>query len=1621
MSVARHHAEWLSLVEVSGPFLAMRVLDRVFPQGLDDHPSEVRQRLQVAHEEWLDNQEGLKPDPALHRAWIRYVLREALGYDERDLVEGQALPASLTVSVPEHHEILRPTYAVIEPAGRDNAGAARLLIDVLPSSQNLEHALAGRAWKASPATRMMTLLHGASGAAPGESQKGARLGLVTNGRHWMLVHAVPGETTTYASFYSHLFFEEPLTLRAFQSLLALRRFFGVAAAETLESLFVDSSQDQHEVTDQLGLQVRRAVEVLVQAIDRIDRGDKKRALLRGVDEAHLYQAAVTVMMRLVFLFAAEERGLLLLGNEIYDQHYAVSTLRDQLQEIADKQGEEVLERRYEAWCRLLATFRAVHSGVRHENLPLPAYGGSLFDPDRFAFLEGRLVGSSWKEASAARLPPLAIDDRTVLHLLRSLQHLEMRVGGGRTGARRLSFRALDVEQIGHVYEGLLDHTAKRAKGPVVSLEGKHEPEIAIADLEAKRAGDTEALVEWLAEETGRSQKAVTKALEYRIPQEDTRRLLVACENLQPLYGRVAPWAGLVRRDSAGNPVIIQDGAIYVTGGAERRATGTHYTPRSLTEPIVQHTLDPLVYEGPIEGWPRIAWRLRTPKEILGLRVCDMAMGSGAFLVQACRYLSERLVEAWEDAEKAAGGKLVVTPAGELAKGEVTERALAVDTEERLTLARRYVADRCLYGVDKNPMAVEMAKLSLWLVTLQKDRPFTFIDHALRCGDSLLGLTQTAQLERFHIDPDAATTMPLGAQVFRQALDETLERRRQLEGFSVETIRDAAEKMRLLSEAEAAIADMRAVADLIVGASLATASKRASALAEILEDLGPLVAAAFDPKNLVEERRARIEVLRERALEQLKHRTPFHWILEFPEVLVETAERPGGFDAIVGNPPFQGGMIISTIAGTDYREYLVRHVAAKMKGHADLCAYFFLRSGELIRDRGGFGLIATNTIAQGVTREVGLDQLVGAHFSIPRAVASRPWPGHASLQVAHVWGHKGTWQGQCVLDDSEVQSITPFLVSARGVGGNPERLRLNSSKSFIGSYVLGAGFVLSPDEATALIGRDKSSAEVLYPYLNGDDINSRSDQSSSRWVIQFDERDEGAARRYADVWRIAEERIKPERMTKDAIKYPRMVHEWWKHWNNRRELKSATIHLPRVLVRARVSSTHAFAFVSSKLIGSEQVVFFALSDFLHFCVLQSTIHEAWVISYASTLGAGTRYTPSDCFETFPLSDLPASLDPIGERYHQHRRSAMLARNEGLTKIYNRFHVYEERAPDIKTLRDLHVEMDEAVAAAYGWTDLRFDHGFKDTKQGRRFTLSETARREVLDRLLRLNHQRYAEEVAAGLHDKDARKKAKPTKTTPDVEAPSTAASQLDLFASARPALLPASAPQPARGLDHAATAVLAFLRKADDPMSKADIFADTGIAESAWKTVIDRLKADGLVEQVGERRGARYRPTGKQTQKDEPFVRRPDVDAGSDARLVLCSLVQTRGGRAAWAEVMTAFALVFQPDSLLRHAPDGMKTLAKQWASRAKGRVLTRGLLREAAAQLARDGGLRSEAVGASGDRVLIATEAMAPLSVLPQWYQEEAQLAFAALAGMKEGAVSEMADVLAVEDRQAVA
>lgn len=1339
------HSEWLDLVPTSGPFLSPPVLDRVFPQGLDVLGKDVLAKLRLAYDEWNEDRTSENPDPRIHQEWIRFVLINILEFTPDVLHEESAIPSVLTAQFPEHQTSITPDFSISDPAATA-AGKTLLIIKVYSSDTDLETSIPNETWAASPNERMKDHLRSSK----------VRLGVVTNGERFTLVDAPEGETPAFIDFYANLWIEEALTLRAFGSLLGARRFFAAAKTDTLEAMLQESVQYQAEVTDQLGLQVRRAVEVLIQSLDRAD-ADHGGQLLGDIEPSRLYEAALTVMMRLVFMFKAEESGLLPADDELYEEVFAASTLRARLREEADRYGVEVLEHRMDAWPRLLAASRAIFGGVHHRRLNLPSYGSGLFDPDRFPFLEGRQPHTTWLDSEAE---PLPMDNRTVLLLLEALQLLQFKGKGGATETRKLSFRALDIEQIGHVYETLLDHDAFRTDTAILGLKGSKglEPEIALGRLETlwEVEDETEEIAAFLQKETGRSSSALENALAKEPSEVTMEKLRVACGDDDELLDRVRWYHDLIREDPWGNPIVIREGSVYVTAGTGRRSTGTYYTPKALTEEIVTHALEPLVYEGPANGREKADWKLRSPAELLELRICDPAMGSAAFLVQACRWLSDRLIESWEGLDTVGD----FTPEGKPPSRKDGEILVPTESEERKFFARRLVAERCLFGVDKNPMAVEMAKLSMWLVTMARNRPFSFLDHNLRCGDSLLGLTDIAQLENFHIDPDRGKRIHDKHVIdlrdtWRPLIEKALEKRRQLEAFPVWGPKDAELKRRLLNEAEEALQPVVILADLIVGIALSTARE-----SEQTQD-DKFVAVAYElsqlvRNNLSSERlkglRGRAEMWLDSDLQSDSGRRPLHWVLEFPEVITDRGD--SGFDAVLGNPPFLGGQKITGTLGTAYREYLVETLASGARGSADLVGYFFLRAADVAKV--SVGLLATNTIAQGGTRESGLDLMLSRGWSIRRATRSRKWPGGANLEISQIWLWRGLWNAESWLDDSEVARITSFLEPGTRVEGVARRLEANLEVAFQGVIILGDGFVVTDEKARGLVQQDRVNGEVVLPYLNGEDLNSRPDQSPSRWVINFGNRSLNEARRFRAPFQIVERLVKAER---EGKRDQRAREKWWLPLRRRGELYEALAGLERALAIARVSKTVMPAFVPTGWVYSDATVVFAYEDDGHFGLLSSAFHWWWAVKHASTMRTDLRYTPTDCFETFPQPVITSALSEAGRALDERRRALMLDRKEGLTKTYNRVGDTTELSDDIVQLRQHHLELDHTVAAAYGWQDLTLDHDFFETSQGSKYTLSLSVRTEMLDRLLELNHQRYAEEVAKGLHGDKAKAELK----------------------------------------------------------------------------------------------------------------------------------------------------------------------------------------------------------------------------------------------------------------------
>ncbi|HXH74058.1 MAG TPA: DNA methyltransferase [Bacteriovoracaceae bacterium] len=1282
------HNTWLNLIDRSGPFLSVQVLESALPQGLDIIHTKFKQKLRRAYELWQEDIDSGELQEAFHYGWVDLVLKDILEYDEKSLF--------LNNEIKYFNEELRseysPKYIVKSPV----SNKIRFFIDVLPPDVDFEKSLEGDKWPASLVEKMTLLCR---------SEK-VRYGLLTNGEKWTLVTAPIGSTSGIATWYSRLWRYEPVTLKAFQTLLGARRCFG-PESETLDTLLDNSLNSYEEITNTLGEQVRRAVEVLIQSLDSADQ-DRNRELLKDVSTSELYDASVTVMMRLVFLLCAEERGLLLLGDPTYDQFYAVTTLRAQLAEEAGRLGPEVLERRHDAWSRLLANFRAVYGGIEHEALRLPPLGGSLFDPDKYPFLEGRKVGSSWKNSESA---PLPIDNRTVLLLLTALQILEQK-----GGALYLSYRALDIEQIGHVYEGLLDNTVMRVAETTLALKGKKDEKIFISfvELKSKKNKGRIDLISFLSDKLEKSAAAIDKQIEIKITEDEFGKLLLACGGSEELAADASSFYHLIGTDIWGYPLVYRAGSYAVSSGSNRKDSGTHYTPRSLTEKIVKRALEPLVYDGPGNGLDKKDWKLKSSKEIISLKICDPAMGSAAFLVQACRSLSEYLVQAWNN------------------EGST----ISADQHDRLLYARKLVTERCLYGVDLNPLAVELAKLSLWLITMSKGKPFEFLDHNFKSGDSLLGIKNRNELYSFSIREEQTESQIDFLSVYAiTIMGEALSLREQASAIVINDINDIDLVTSLNNKSQNLLNTLKIIAD-----SICASSDNPSKEIIFREYIEKIMSGKTDQterlSSLVKD-----ELLFDTGNARF-YKKPFHWLLEFPEVFLKS----NGFDLVIGNPPFLGGRKIRSAYSLRYLNFLTKIIFPNSSANADLCSFFLLRVNSLLKQGGVSAQILQSSISEGDTRETGLAKLVNNQNSIVCAYPKSSWPGNASVVISILVMFKGKWNGKKYLNDEMKDEINSYL-TAESSNTTPLKLPQNQKISFQGTIALGKGFVIEEEIALRLLSKDSKNQDVIYRYLVGQELNIDPLHTPSKWIINFhdwpltreNEYKGPVAEDYSDCLSIIREKVYPERTRKNengefALRKP-LPQKWWQYGDKRPELYRRLKELKFVFAIATGAAKYvAFGRVSGRTVYSHSISILATDDYAIAGVVSSNLHEVWSRKYGSYNLELIRYAPTDLLDTFPFPVLIDELRDCSKKYFDHREQF----NLGITEIYNKVHDRSNQDHHVVLFRQVITELDYVLLKAYGWSNLHLNHDFYETEKGVRFTISNEARTIVSSKLIELNY-------------------------------------------------------------------------------------------------------------------------------------------------------------------------------------------------------------------------------------------------------------------------------------------
>lgn len=1263
-------------------------LNYLQPEGLVVGPNVLRDKgLTPIRQTPLDTEavaEALDLSPEARREDDKFfMLRNTWGFLETVLgwpaklvagsPAGPSVSADLTRVVPEHETLLTPDMVVLWNDVTEEGVPAQMLVSV---HSNLDADGRGQfgdsEWEASPHQRLERLLR----------ETGIGVGLLVARGTLRLVYAPRGETAGWISWPLAALgrVEGRPMLAGLKLCLGRNALFTGAPDKRLRPVLKQSREAQNEVSEKLSGQVLGALHELLRGIHQAD--PERIEGLAETDSHHLYEGLLTCLMRLVFLLYAEDRDLLPSSPDpqlrtLWEGAYSIKTLYAKL--LTDEAlNPDTMDERRGGWGQLLAVFRIIHEG--HGDW-VARRGGKLFDPDVFRFLEGRDQGSSKDDAKV-----LPISDGCILRILHGLMTVEARSLSGEKIRERLSYRSLDVESIGSVYETVMGFTALRAEEQMIALrdEKKLPTFIGLEALLAQKPNDRQ---KWLKDHAIKLSPKQAKVVK---DATDVPALLVAL-------------GGLI--DLRANPdgSAISSGTPYLQPTEERRRSGSHYTPRSLTEPIVRHALEP--------AFERIGSKA-SPEAVLSLKVCDPACGSGAFLVEACRQLGARLEQAWN---MYGAEKPTIPP----------------DEDEALH-ARRLVAQKCLYGVDRNPMAVDLARLSLWLATLARDHEFTFLDHAIKSGDSLVGLTRH-EIEAAHWDASK-----LGLPLFRSMIKEAVDRSKEAR----EAIRNAPDDVtRAIQESrfrrvETEVEPARIVGDAVISAFFAADKAKAREMerAKVESWIGGHIQPRWD---LIE---AKAQSFRTE-----QRWRPFHWEIEFPEVF--SRETPG-FDAIVGNPPFLGGTRIATELSKVYIEYL----KCQFEGagdRTDLVGYFFRQAFRILRPKASMGLVASNTVAQGDTRNSSLGYILEHDGKISRAIKRLRWVGEANVVVSVIHICKAPSPNMiATLDGRRVDHITPFLLDV-GPNLDPFRLSSNQGRAAEGMVPYGDGF----REAAEILG---ARSEAVLPYVRGKQISAKPSSIDESIVYLRDWDLATCEGRFPKELELLSRLVLPDRLqrSKEVAAAP-----WWLFWRARIILWSKLQNPGLALVKVRVSPQHALICLPQPFVPDTSLVVFPNASMQMFAVLQSRVHELWARFFSSSMKDDMRYVPSDCFETFPFpaaGRLEADLEASAQSYLAHRATF----DEGLTKTYNRLHSSEEKDQQIELLRSLHDRLDRVVLCAYGWHDLadelRPEFLTEDTEddhtyKGRYFWNAE-GRDRVMSRLLALNAERHAEEVRLGIAPK-----------------------------------------------------------------------------------------------------------------------------------------------------------------------------------------------------------------------------------------------------------------------------
>lgn len=1123
----------------------------------------------------------------------------------------------------------------------------------------------------------------------------ALFALVTNGHVIRLLrdssHLVK---LTYLEFDLEKIFEEEL-YDNFAILFRLLHATRFPANETepseclLEYYHQNSLENGTRIRDKLSSAVKEAVRLWA---DGILHNPENAAFVQNYEKTwtadNLNEEFLTLIYRLLFLLVIEERHLVYEKNAdqkkraLYYSYYSLQNLRKRCAFM----GSE--ERHYhDAFEQLKTTFALFEDESTGIPLGIKALAGDLFSKNGLELLKGVYINNK-DFSDGFRLFDSYYDDK-------------------RRVTVRVNYAALNVEEFGSIYEGLLAFDPSITK----SINGTYD-------------------------------------------------------------------------------------FSYVEG-TDRDDSSSHYTPEELVEPLIKSALEPLIQKKLQEE--------DKEKALLSIRVCDDACGSGHILLNAARRIALELARVRTNSDN--------------------------PDPKTYRLAEKDVIRSCIYGIDKNPQAVHLCKVALWLESHNPGTSLGFLDNHIKCGDSLVGVARVEEL--FDLIPSAMfkTYKDSQKEYYNELkkkndiqikdikiIEKAKMTRPKINSDIMDVIKklievgamdDTTPEKETLKKQEyqkllttAAWAKLKALADLRLAGFFADKTQE-----------HPLVTQYSYEDLIAGNTKIEGNMAVNYAAEVSNKKHFFHWFLEFAEVMAE-----GGFDCFLGNPPFKGNRRLKGIFGEDYLDYM--KIAFAPAGAIDLVGYFVRRNYDLLKKDCSLASLSTNTIAQGNCREGCLQVIEDNGGTITMAVKSTPWPGVAAVSISLLAITKGRWNGTKLLDGKKVEYISTYFDEAEKESDSESlTLAQNNSFSFVGTFVLGIGFTLTQDEVKSLIATNTNNEKVVVPYINGVDLNSSYNQSASRWIINFYDRPlsrETApveyngefAEDYPECLKIVEEKVKPERTrlndkgTDFALRKP-LPQRWWQYADKRPALYSKLATMQRTLVVAQVSKTLAFAFVDTKQVLDAKLIVFPFQNNFYLTIMQSSLHFYWAWKFCTTMKADLTYTPSAIFETFPfpagfepnrdyvtaavrekedsseeIKQHKEKLDALGQKLDEQRKKIMLRLKIGLTKLYNLYHLEnlsakevisaakcsEEEASwainEIQIMRAIQTECDTAVAAAYGWSDIILNHGFYDLEflpenDRRRYTVCPEARKEIMRRLIALNNTRHQQEVEAGFVDENGK--------------------------------------------------------------------------------------------------------------------------------------------------------------------------------------------------------------------------------------------------------------------------